>query len=1515
MGFAIAQPNLQLLQLLQLLRGNYYIVLLIINGKMDWLTEWGVNSSPGFAFKRILQELARDGAKDYSQTWFWSYLPNLEPEQSQILQLTVGSSVKEFLALVQQELEDADLEEIQLRQYLQPLQIFLHQEPVKQVLARAFQLNLEKLDYQLLAATWQELNLLALPEDFSWPALSKRYRRKVKAIVEESPQLRAILAVESAGEGNQENLALFTYQQELKERYGNLRLNSLHTTGGYYQVKLWNIFVPQNVRQVGEFLPQVYELPKPEQKRLRKSGEWEGEDLSPGELAEYREAYFRQPLRPVLALIEESNHPHLVILGDPGAGKTSLLQYLALQWSELPFAEMSATPLPFYVELRTYIREKESGNCADLLAFFQWSNCLISGVAGEIWQERLVSGNGRVMFDGLDEIFNPQEREKVVEEIVAFAGRYSSVGIIVTSRVIGYKEKPFIQAGFTHFMLQDLEKEQREEFINRWHNLTFDKVEERERKRQRLEKAIGESAAIGELAGNPLLLTMMAILNRNQELPRDRGELYDRCSRVLLHQWDVERALEDGRLAPLNLDYKDKQGMLRRVAYWMQSNGEGLAGNSILRERLEGIIKDYLASDSRWEKVEDKEKVARVLVENLRLRNFILCYLGGDYYSFVHRTFLEFFCAWEFVWRFEKERTIDLGYLKEKVFGRHWWDESWHEVLRLIAGMLESKWVGEILDYLMGLEDENKINLLLAAKCLAEVRNRKDISSLAKKLLVILQDLLNENLNLKAIREVMRAIAIGWQDDRNILTWFKTQAKSHKDKRIRIAVIEQIIKTWKNDIDIFPFLKSFAESDKNWEVRKAAVEELVRGWGDDSNVVTFLQSRAGLDRSSRVILALVEEFEEFAKGRKDKSTALLILKTWVESHGDLTMRQTAIEKLVEVFPDDPATLTILKSSAQSDEDGLVRRTAIEQLAQAFKEDPETLTILKSFAQSDEDYRVRKTAIEKLVELFPEDPETLTILKSSAQSDEDYWVRRTAIEKLAEAFPEDPDTLKISAQFHEDYRVRTTAIEKLVEVFPDDPATLTILKSSAQSDQDYRVRETAIEKLAEVFPEDPETLTILKSCAQSDEYYLVRRTAIEKLVEVFPEDPATLTVLKSLAQSDEYYLVRRTAIEKLVEVFPEDPATLTILKSLAQSDEEYWVRRTAIEKLVEVFPEDPKTLTTLKSSAQSDEEYWVRKTAIEKLVEVFPEDPKTLTTLKSSAQSDEEYWVRKTAIEKLVEVFPEDPKTLTTLKSSAQSDKNGLVRRTAIEKLVKVFPEDPDTLKISAQFHEDYQVRKTAIEKLAEVFPEDPETLTILKSSAQSDKDYLVRKTAIEKLAEVFPEDPATSTVLKSSAQFDKDNWVRRTAIEQLVEVFPEDPATLTILKSSAQSDEDDWVRRTAIEKLVKVFPEDPETLTTLKSSAQFDEDDWVRTTAIKKLAEGWSDRPDTFNILKDCALKDLFKRRSTWETNPRQTALEAIIKYYANHPQTIPLLENRAKDETDEIVREFAQQQLEKLLK
>jgi predicted NACHT family NTPase len=73
----------------------------------------------------------------------------------------------------------------------------------------------------------------------------------------------------------------------------------------------------------------------------------------------------------------------------------------------------------------------------------------------------------------LDEVFDPVQREEVITDIHRFTNDYPNVRVIVTSRIIGYKPQRLRDAEFRHFMLQDLESEQIQDFIYRWHELTF----------------------------------------------------------------------------------------------------------------------------------------------------------------------------------------------------------------------------------------------------------------------------------------------------------------------------------------------------------------------------------------------------------------------------------------------------------------------------------------------------------------------------------------------------------------------------------------------------------------------------------------------------------------------------------------------------------------------------------------------------------------------------------------------------------------------------------------------------------------------------------------------------------------------------------------------------------------------------------------------------------------------------------------------------------------------------------
>ncbi|MEH2008702.1 NACHT domain-containing protein, partial [Nostoc sp.] len=880
----------------------------------EWFTLWIGQKAVGFLVKTIIsEEFVKDLLKDYAKDFFKNIFNNamVAPFKREPLEKAVVMAVTEFLQLMQQDLDDSELAEDEIKKYEQPLNKFLKHPEVKGILGTAFKDDSQAIDTKKLETIWYELNAsYPLPDDFNWKRIAKKYLQKIKEIIRGVPELREILDSRNLDkiQNNTTEIAgiipdfdLERYQETIKETYSNLNLDSLDTSTYDYRdkLKVWDIFIEQNVREIHQVIPRIHELPKEHLRRLRETNELEAE-VELEELERYKRVYLEQPKRSVVDIVnEQRTNKYIVILGDPGSGKSTLLKYLALNWARSPLNNSLSLPIPVLIELRTYMRRREDKECHNFLEFFHKCSGAISHLNQHQLHEQLKSGNALVMFDGLDEVFDPAQREDVITDIHRFTNEYRDVQVIVTSRVIGYKPQRLQDAEFHHFLLQDLEAEQIQDFIYRWHELTFIDTADKVRKRERLQIGIDTSQSIAELAGNPLLLTIMAILNRNQELPRDRATLYEQASRVLLHQWDVERALqEDKRLDPKIIDYKDKQAMLRQVAYYMQTGDKGLAGNLISVGDLEKILTDYFKSLE----ITQAREIARVMINQLRTRNFILCFLGADYYAFVHRTFLEYFCAWEFVWQFEKERSITIEDLKTEVFGKHWQDEIWHEVLLLIAGMIEPKFVGEILDYLMVQDGEKEkfINLFLVANCLAEVRNCSVIASVANKLLNKLKDLTKYDLwyyysffdeETKLVQEIrtqaVATIAAIWKDNDDTLQWLKDRASADNEADVRDAAIEALARNFKDDPDTCSFLKDRATADNNGNMRGAAIQALARNFKDDPDTRSFLKDRATADN---------DEYKQSA----------------------------AIRALARNFKDDPDTCSFLKDRATADNNGNMR---------------------------------------------------------------------------------------------------------------------------------------------------------------------------------------------------------------------------------------------------------------------------------------------------------------------------------------------------------------------------------------------------------------------------------------------------------------------------------------------------------------------------------------------------------------------------------------------------------------
>lgn len=347
------------------------------------------------------------------------------------------------------------------------------------------------------------------------------------------------------------------------------------------------------------------------------------------------------------------------------------------------------------------------------------------------------------MFDGLDEVVDRATRANIVTDIINFKAEYPQVRIIITSRIIGYgqQQRELENAEFKTFLLEDFDARQIEDFIDKWHDYAFENITERALKGDRLKKSINDFPAFQELAGNPLLLTMMAILNRHEELPRDRATLYEDASKILLCKWEADKYLpfdqrEDPEVRAYLNDsntYKDKIAMLRLVAHKIQHDGVMINNSLVIDEDdLEEVLIGYLST-----KIDSKAIfVARAFIRDISERSFILCFLGDGKYGFIHQTFLEYFCASHVTHLFEKKRILTIEEIQQTYFIANYEDETWHEILVLIVNILDETWAVELLQCVMnkdGINCEYK-NLFLVANCLRDIRNIRNVQPIITQL-------------------------------------------------------------------------------------------------------------------------------------------------------------------------------------------------------------------------------------------------------------------------------------------------------------------------------------------------------------------------------------------------------------------------------------------------------------------------------------------------------------------------------------------------------------------------------------------------------------------------------------------------------------------------------------------------------------------------------------------------------------------------------------------------------------
>ncbi|MFN7952366.1 MAG: SUMF1/EgtB/PvdO family nonheme iron enzyme [bacterium] len=389
----------------------------------------------------------------------------------------------------------------------------------------------------------------------------------------------------------------------------------------------------------------------------------------------------RERQRPLSVLAAVAKHPRLVLLGDPGSGKSTFSNHLALvlcmhalepkqRWLDrLPrWPKGLASLVPVLVVLRDFAAALPSPlperAVPEHLASFIRRRLAEQKLAfaGAPLERALDEGDALVVFDGLDELPSKDQRLFVRDAVAAFVARFPKSRYLVTCRTLSYQPPPTPEneeaepepepdlrldpKDFPSFEIAPLDDAKIHGFIEHWY---------REVARIGAIATSGVAGGIAKLrvavqrrdlarlAPNPLLLTVMALVHTHHgELPDARARLYEEAINILLWRWDQTRQGRRTppireRLADAQCTESDLLGVLSRLAFDVHANVADAPDGEAVADIGELDLIKALArlnhGDLNW---------AEGLVEAIKLRAGLLVERRAGVFAFPHRTFQEF---------------------------------------------------------------------------------------------------------------------------------------------------------------------------------------------------------------------------------------------------------------------------------------------------------------------------------------------------------------------------------------------------------------------------------------------------------------------------------------------------------------------------------------------------------------------------------------------------------------------------------------------------------------------------------------------------------------------------------------------------------------------------------------------------------------------------------------------------------------------------------------------------------
>ncbi|MCP4746233.1 MAG: SUMF1/EgtB/PvdO family nonheme iron enzyme, partial [Desulfobacteraceae bacterium] len=359
----------------------------------------------------------------------------------------------------------------------------------------------------------------------------------------------------------------------------------------------------------------------------------------------------------------------IVILGDPGSGKTTHLKRILL-WCLRNKQEKIGLPkdmIPVFLSLRD-LSDLHQG----LDTFIQYElDKPHLGTPKGFSKKLLERGNLLFLLDGLDEVADSIQGEQIARWIDEALTVYHTCRFVVTCRFSGYTDEARLCEQFLEMHIRPFTFDQVKTFVGDWYRII-----ERGRSKDihqaeviaqehskdliaNLLKPEFRSRRVFELTRNPLLLTNLCLVHRDKgNLPRNRARLYEECTDVLLELWRTAINCD------AKIDARSGRKILQPVAMWLhQQEGRTRANAHDLCPVIEPELEP-----AGWTHSE-----AREVLRAVRDKTGLLTGWGNENYGFMHLGFQEYLTAKQI----QSKSVHDPGVLADLVnrFGQNWWQE------------------------------------------------------------------------------------------------------------------------------------------------------------------------------------------------------------------------------------------------------------------------------------------------------------------------------------------------------------------------------------------------------------------------------------------------------------------------------------------------------------------------------------------------------------------------------------------------------------------------------------------------------------------------------------------------------------------------------------------------------------------------------------------------------------------------------------------------------------------------